>query len=49
VEVELGSGALAISMGLKDGERMVVIAHEASEKFNSNTEEWTFKAKVPTE
>ena len=33
-------------MPLPGGERMVVVAHEATEKFNSNTEEWTFKVWV---
>ena len=40
-EADLGEGE-ALTMPIGDGERMIVVAHEANEKWNSNSEDWSY-------
>lgn len=40
-QVDLGGGE-CLTMPIGDGERMIVLAHEANEKWNSNSEDWSY-------
>ena len=40
--MELGSGALALILPLKNGEGVLAIGHEATDQYNSNSEDWNY-------
>ena len=40
-QVDLGE-AEVLTMPIGDGERMIVLAHKANEKWKSNSEDWSY-------
>lgn len=44
--MELGSGAMALILPLRNREAVLVVGHEATEKWNSNNQDWSFPVTV---